>query len=71
MLGILSQFLLETEGSCMFLKGNLSVNAQCPIITFDFSLRAFLRAHSEAFMGSYCTIETENATITTILQRLF
>lgn len=36
-LGVSSQFLLEIEGSCMFLKSNLSLNAQCHIITCDFA----------------------------------
>lgn len=38
MLGILSQFLLKTEGSCVFLKGNLSVTVQICIISCDFAL---------------------------------
>lgn len=39
----------------LFLKGNLTVSAQCRIIIGDFSLRAVLPAHSEAFMSSHCT----------------
>lgn len=40
MLGILSRFLLETEGSYVFLKGNMSVNAHRRVIACDFSPRA-------------------------------
>lgn len=42
MLGILSRFLLETEGSCVFLKGNTSVNTHGRVIACDFSPRAIL-----------------------------